>query len=147
MKIEVRMLKHGEGDFYSLAGPFALSKEVHKDLGEPLSSAPGMTWWFALTDGVPVGFCTLRETDDSHWLDYHWTVPVNRGKGIQKKLAAAREKHLATLPGKPLRMAARSHNWAFWEQQGFAVANRRGDWCFGVKGDIKKPAKKKGSAV
>ena len=145
MKAEIVMRRHGEEGFWPLAGPFALDKAVHKDLGEPLSSAPGMAWWFALADGVPVGFCTLRETEDSCWLDYHYTLPAHRKKGVQGKLAKERSKHLAGLPAKPLRISCRSHHWASWEKQGFKLADRRGDWVFGVKGESEK-AKAKAKA-
>jgi hypothetical protein len=146
MAIELLTLKHGEGEFFRLICPFALSKEVHKAMGEPLSSSDGMTWFLAVDGGDVIGFATVRETEDSHWFDYHYTIPERRGKGVQKKLDGQRKKYLAPLPTKPLRMACRSAHWAHWEAQGFTVANQRGDWFFGVKGAVEKAAKKRGAA-
>lgn len=133
--VRIQHLEHGDPRLWELIGPALASREVHRELGGPMYSAPDTHWWVALDAGVLIGFASLRLTSSAAWIDYTYVVESWRGRGLHTQVAAARDawaaQHVAE--GLPLRVAVREARWHHYEQRGWRVSSRRGSWVHGVR--------------
>lgn len=132
MEHDVRATRHGDPEMFVLAGPFLCSREVHKELEGPIFSGPN-TWWLFATEGDRdvIGFCALRETEGAYWFDYAYVIPDRRGEGVYSALSEERERLLAEMPPKPIRVVCRESRWPGFADRGFSIDYRRGKWIYG----------------
>jgi hypothetical protein len=133
---DIKVFQHGSPELWVLLGPFLCNREVHKELSGPICSAPGVTWFIEVEgDGVVIGFCSLRETDSAYWFDYGYVVPGRRKKGVFARLAKAREKYIAKLPERPVKIVVPERRWKHYKSRGWSVQTQRGSWIYGVRGE------------
>lgn len=133
MGIDIVAWADGDAELYLRLGPFAVSRQVHKEMDGPLFSAPGVKWFFALDAGRVIGFCSLRTEPAAYWFDYVYVIPERRGQGVHRRLAQARQEHLGTLPPRPVNVCCRSRRWPHYAERGFTIKSQRGDWIYGVR--------------
>jgi len=125
-------LTHGDAALWSLMGENFCSRAVHKEIGGPIFSTPGMHWWIATERGRVIGFASMRPTAAAVWLDYGFVVESERGKGVfaglaQMRIDTARVDH----PDLPLRVAVRADRWSKYKQRGWRKSSQRGSWVYG----------------
>lgn len=138
--------KHGHGDLYRLVGPFAMSREVHRELSEPVLSTEGMVWFVAVEGRWPsrscrvLGFCSLRITGEDAWYGYAYVVPEARGKGLYGRLWEARQAYVEGLPDPPatIRCVIQEKRWPHYAERGFRESRRRGQWVYAER-SLKQP--------
>ncbi|HKY40751.1 MAG TPA: GNAT family N-acetyltransferase [Polyangiaceae bacterium] len=128
----LEILKHGDERLWLLLGRFFCDRAVLKEMGGPLYSGPGVTWFVALARGKVVGFCSLRVTPTAYWHDYAYVVPEARKHGVHERLAATREKLQATLPPLPSRVAIPKRRWPRYQRRGWSIQSERGSWIYAV---------------
>jgi hypothetical protein len=138
--MKIVKFEHGNPEMFRLLGVYFCSKDVHKELGGPLYSSPGCTWFVALEyqpddkglqEEVVLGFCSMRETESSVWFDYDYVKPTHRGKGISTALSEARNKDAVA---KPVMVCVKSERWEkHYLPRGWQVKIKRGSWVYGVR--------------
>lgn len=128
----VEVIQHGDQRLWPLLGPFMCSREVHKELGGPIYSNDGVTWFLAVERGDVVGFCATRETTAALWYDYAYVVPNRRGKGVFKRLAKERDKFAKNIQ-LPRRTAVCEPRWKHYEERGWQIQTVRGSWIYAWK--------------
>lgn len=138
MAIEVRKFEHSAKRLWPLVGPWVTSRSVHRELGGPVLSGDGTTWFVALDGAKPVGFMQLRDTPTAYWRDAAYVVEGFRGKKVHQRMVAAAESHLSSLPPKPVKVVCRTARWKHYARRGFKQTSQRGDWIYGEKSCSKK---------
>lgn len=119
---------------WPLIGPLLTSRAVAKELGGQPFADGAVAWWVATVRGKVVGIACLKDVAGAYWEDCAYVVPECRGKGIHLSLAAARTRHVATLPPKPLKVCVRRKRWdSHYVSRGFQATSERGDWVYGIK--------------
>ena len=74
----------------------------HEYLGWELEAS---TWWIAWIDGMPAGFAGVRKLasdEDTWYLSRSGVLYAARGRGIQKRMIKARERHAKAHGGKTM---------------------------------------------
>ena len=133
-KIQIVQLEHGDPRLWELIGPALASREVHRELGGPMYSAPGTRWWLALEAGALLGFASLRLTSTAAWIDYSYVIGSWRGRGLHTQLAAARDAWADEhAPGLHRRVAVREDRWHHYAERGWRIASERGSWVHGIR--------------
>lgn len=129
------IIEHGDARLWPLLGPFLCDRAVHKELGSPLYSGKGVTWFFALDDeGRVLGFVSLCVTSTGLWHDHDYVVPGRRGKGVHARLAKLRDKRIEEIASDlPEKVAVPRHRWKHYRQRGWKVASERGSWVYGER--------------
>lgn len=128
MGIRVERLEHGDMDMWLALGPFFCDRSVVKDLGGPIYSAPGVSWFVARQDNDEVvGFASLREANGVLWYDYAYVAPASRGKGVFGKLSKERDKQLRR-DTRPRRAVMPLGRWPHYEKRGWTILSTRGSW-------------------
>lgn len=135
MSIQIEHFEHGAAPLWAAVGRFALSREVHRELGGPMYSAPDTHWWVASARlGEVTGFGSLRITGTAAWVDYSYVLADRRGRGVHGLLADARDAWAATHhPDLPHRVMTRRDRWHHYVDRGWSVASERGAWVHGIR--------------
>lgn len=133
MGVVLTQYRHEDAELWPLIGPFIASREVVKALGGPVFSDQQTAWWVATDGDEVVGWASVQEAKGAYWLASAWVVPDKRGDKIHVALADVRDKHLASLPPKTVKVCCRMARWQHYEERGFHQDQVKGDWVYGSK--------------
>lgn len=136
-KLKIKSYPHTDPELWPLIGPLLTSREVVKELAGPLYSDPKTTWWVAMIQGNVVGFCSLREGRDGYWVENSYVLPVARDDGVHAALAEARQKHVESIPPRPMLVCCKQERWKHYKSRGFTIKQERGSWIYGIRGVAK----------
>lgn len=128
--MKIRTYAHGDPELWGHLGPFLADRKVHQELGGPIYSTEGVTWFVAIERGKAVGFASLRQTKTARHYDYDYVVPGKRGTGIHAALCEVRDK-VAGSGSLPRRVVVRESRWHHYESRGWRLRSRRGSWVTG----------------
>ena len=81
--------------------------------------------WVAEIDNTPVAFCTLREKEESAWVEDLWVSPEFIGKGVGKKLFLHALKLSRQRGYKRLQLEADPNATGFYEKMGMKKISER----------------------
>lgn len=127
--MEIRMYRHGEGDFWQRMGPFMASAAVRRELGAPISSDEKTLWWLAINKaGETVGFVAAHLTKSGAQLRHDYVVPQAREQGVYRALAEARMAYLKEQGVKSARATVNGNSLPVYTSLGFREVSRRGKW-------------------
>lgn len=83
--IKIKKYKHSK-ELMILLAPYALNKEVHKELGYPIFSSINHTWYLLFKDEILIGFCSAINKKNNISFNHDFIDKNFRGKGYYKKL-------------------------------------------------------------
>lgn len=129
MSHEIITLRHGEGEFWNLIGPFAFSRAVRRELEIAMSSDENYIWLIAVQDGDVLGFAALEIDGDTAVFRHAYVVPAHRSDGLYGELLAARMT-LARQHAKQAKVSTHGDNVAIFERMGFKTETMRGKWHY-----------------
>ena len=133
MGVVLKQYRHDDKALWPLIGPFIASREVVQSLGGPVYSDDQTTWWVATDGKEVVGWASVQEAKDAYWLASAWVIPDKRGDKVHTLMAEARDKYLATLPPRTVKVCCRMARWSHYKDLGFYQDRVRGDWVYGSK--------------
>lgn len=134
MGIRIELYDHDDDDLWCKVGRLVTDRAVHRDLGGPIYSAEGVSWFVAVdSDGEVIGFASMRPADDTLHYDYAYVAPGKRGKGVFTRLAKMRDKWAAKSGARQIRTVVRQERWKHYRKRGWAVKSRRGSWVHARK--------------
>lgn len=83
--IKIKKYKHSQ-ELMALLAPYALNKEVHKELGYPIFSSLNHTWYILFEDEQAIGFCSAINKKNHISFSHDFVHKNHRNKGYYKKL-------------------------------------------------------------
>jgi ribosomal protein S18 acetylase RimI-like enzyme len=81
--------------------------------------------WVIETNGQPVAFCNLQETEGSAWLEDLWVAPEFIGQGVGKRLFLHAVEESRQRGYRTLRLEADPHAVGFYEKMGMHKIGER----------------------
>lgn len=113
---------------YTAIGPFAMDREVERELGYPIYTTPEHRWIIARSGGVVAFGGLVLVGSDRARLDWTYVVPDHRRKGL---FAAIGERKLALCEGRRVTTCTRSLWLLPWfARHGFVPTRPRGEWHY-----------------
>lgn len=82
----IRRLTNADPDFYPLVGPFLGSRQVHRDIGNPIWDELGKVWYVALQNNVVCGFVAAISQSGGVVFCSDYVVPACRERGVYAEL-------------------------------------------------------------
>lgn len=121
--------------FYGYIGPYALNREVTREMHDPQYGAiydePYATW-FILTGnrGELYGFCAMFEKEKEIFFDNCYVVKEFRGKGYGKKLFEIRLNMAKSIAdGRKIKgITMNEIQYNIYLENGFRLASKRGKY-------------------
>jgi len=125
--------------FYGYIGPYALNREVTKELHDPqygsIYDEPYATWFILVgKHDETLGFCAMFEKEKEIFFDNCYVPKEHRGKGYGKKLFETRLNMAKSIANgrkiKGITMNEIQHK--IYEDYGFRTASKRGKYYWMV---------------
>lgn len=126
--------REGERDreFYADMGPFFASRDVAKELGEPLYDEEGSLWLIGRKGKTVVGWSVFRIRKDKVGVfDWSYVIPDYRQQGIWSQLYDHKVSFLKDRGVERVHTAtANSLLVKAYNNRGFTLRHTRGSWMF-----------------
>ncbi len=139
MNIKVWGTNHRDWEFYLRIAPFALDRNVTKELHDlkygGIYDEDYATWFVAISENQEtLGFAALFEKKKEIYLDHCFVSKENRGKGIGKKLFAKRlDVAKSIADGRPIKgITMNPVQYEIYLKHGFRLASKRGKYYWMV---------------
>lgn len=134
--MEIKVYEKGQRDqaFYAYVGPYALSREVTKEMHDPqygqIYDEPYAVWFLATENGKLLGFCALYDKPKEVFFDNCYVVKDHRGQGIGKALFAARLEYSGRIAaGRKIKgVTMNPVQYEIYLKYGFKLASKRGKY-------------------
>ena len=129
MQIEIAQYAHDDDELWRLAGRFFADARVRRELGRPMTSAPGYVWWLAFENGAVAGWAALEPLPRQRAeLRHAYVLPQYRRNGIYRALLQARIEYARDRYTR-LETTATANSQPQLERVGFVIHSKRGRYA------------------
>ena len=126
--MKIKRYGHGEGDFWSMMGPFFASAKVRRELGGAMSSDENYTWWVAIDDNSQVaGFVAVEIKDNKAVFHHGYVAPDHRDNQVYRSLFLERLKYTKDRVIK-IKVTVAQSNVDIFLENGFVETKRNGQY-------------------
>lgn len=95
MEIKIIRVEHGKDELFTKVAYASLNERVQKELGYPLKSQLGQTWFIAIDGDDLAGFCSFKVIGNRINLCHAYVFRLYRNAGIYRKLFKERDEYLS----------------------------------------------------